>query len=152
MMTNEMMRPCTLWGETFDACDVKAVNDYLTFKEESAFPSGGHHGSVLIRDPFKGDISSPRFKTQRESYKAVLEAITAIADALNAPVLATDELIKDLPEGASFYCIENFETNRRYFPKHLIYECENKGFKESNALFWRMQKHWARGNGQPFLH
>lgn len=32
-MPNEMKRPCTLWGHTFDACDVKAVNDYLTFKE-----------------------------------------------------------------------------------------------------------------------
>jgi hypothetical protein len=96
-MTNEMMRPCTLWGQTFDACDVKAVNDYLTFEEESASPSMGYSCGVLIRAPFKGDIASPVYKNKRESYKAIIEAITTIADALNAPVLATEEVLAGLP-------------------------------------------------------
>lgn len=95
-MPNKMIRPCTLWGETFDACDVKAVNDYLTFEEESASPSMGYSCSVLIRDPFKGDIASPVYKNKIESYKAIAEAITTIAEALNAPVLATEEVLAGL--------------------------------------------------------
>ena len=101
-MPNEMIRPCTLWGQTFDACDVKAVNDYLTFEEESASPSMGYSCGVLIRDPFKGDIASPVYKNKIESYKAIMEAITTIANALNAPVLATKAVLAGLPQGSNF--------------------------------------------------
>lgn len=97
-MTNEeMMRPCTLWGKTFDACDVKAVNDYLTFNEESTSPSMGYNCGVLVRDPFKGDIASPTHKNKIESYKAIQEAISTIAEALNAPVVLTKAVFENLP-------------------------------------------------------
>jgi hypothetical protein len=100
-----MRRPCTLWGETFDAVGVKAVNDYLTFEEESASPSMGYSCSVLIRDPFKGDIASPVYKNKIESYKAIAEAITTIANALNAPVLATEEVLAGLPKDAKAFVV-----------------------------------------------
>ena len=103
-MINEI-RPCTLWGETFDAVGVKAVNDYLTFEEESASPSMGYSCSVLIRDPFKGDIASPVYKNKIESYKAIAEAITTIANALNAPVLATEEVLAGLPKDAKAFVV-----------------------------------------------
>ena len=103
-MPNEI-RPCTLWGETFDAVGVQAVNDYLTFEEESASPSMGYSCSVLIRDPFKGDIASPVYKNKIESYKAIAEAITTIANALNAPVLATDAVLAGLPKDAKAFVV-----------------------------------------------
>ena len=134
-MINEI-RPCTLWGETFDAVGVKAVNDYLTFEEESASPSMGYSCSVLIRDPFKGDIASPVYKNKIESYKAIAEAITTIANALNAPVLATDAVLAGLPKDAKIYTIDEKtgDALKCTFDEQFGWLCRTGHFDEASAL------------------
>jgi hypothetical protein len=100
-MTNEeMMRPCTLWGETFDAGDVLQVRntethvfiDLNTVKLINGHPVFGK----VIASPFYDECHV-------ESQKYTLEAITTIADALNAPVLATDAVLAGLPKDAKVW-------------------------------------------------
>jgi hypothetical protein len=99
-MTNEeMMRPCTLWGQTLDACKVVALNEE---RKESA----GHHVRVCISTPHPLNaydsmcvVLSPHFMPPLEAFQ---EVITTIADALNAPVLATEEVLAGLPTEAKF--------------------------------------------------
>ena len=121
-MPNEI-RPCTLWGETFDACDVKAINDYFTFEEESASFSMGYNCGVNVRnDPFRGDIASPTYKIKSESYQAIIEAITTIAEALNAPVLVTQAVLdamEKVPEARFF--IDNGEQKEKVNEWHFAF-------------------------------
>jgi hypothetical protein len=96
-MTNEMMRPCTLWGETFDAMRVKIVEIYMATSSEpfqvwveiwEENPDG------------TTPITHKKCFSENEIIIANREAITTIADALNAPVLATEVVMKDLPKDA----------------------------------------------------
>ena len=91
-MPNEI-RPCTLWGVTFDAMKVHSVTVTLELmrKEEIVL--------VRVRDEEEGFIyiKHPTSPNHKEA-DLLQEAITTIAKALNAPVLATDEVMKDLPE------------------------------------------------------
>lgn len=107
-MTNEeMMRPCTLWGETFDAGDVLQVRntethvfiDLNTVKLINGHPVFGK----VIASPFYDECHV-------ESQKYTLEAITTIADALNAPVLATEEVLAGLPKDAEIWVVESFSS------------------------------------------
>jgi hypothetical protein len=49
---------------------------------------------------------SPLVKTGEGRQALLLEAITTISDALNAPVLATEEVLAGLPKDAKVYTID----------------------------------------------
>ena len=91
-MTNEMMRPCTLWGYTFDSMSVTQVlstENYIV---------------VCLED--NTNFTSPFYIIQSQRY--IQEAITAIYNALNAPVLATDEVLAGLPKDAKLMTETHF--------------------------------------------
>jgi hypothetical protein len=92
-----------LWGETFDAGDVLQIRntethvfiDLNTVKLINGHPVFGK----VIASPFYDECHV-------ESQKYTQEAITTIADALNAPVLATEEVLAGLPKDAKVYTID----------------------------------------------
>ena len=107
-MTNEMMRPCTLWGETFDAMRVKIVEIYMATSSEpfqvwveiwEENPDG------------TTPITHKKCFSENEIIIANREDITTIADALNAPVLASPVVMKDLPKDAKAFILVNHESN-----------------------------------------
>jgi hypothetical protein len=83
-MPNEI-RPCTLWGHTFDAIGA------------SVLPSGRDMG-VYTKD---NRVIRFEFATREALEISYMEAITTIANALNAPVLATDAVLAGLPKDAN---------------------------------------------------
>jgi hypothetical protein len=85
-MPNEI-RPCTLWGHTFDAIGA------------SVLPSGRDMG-VYTKD---NRVIRFEFATREALEISYMEAITTIADALNAPVLATEEVLAGLPKDAKVW-------------------------------------------------
>lgn len=99
-MPNEI-RPCTLWGETFDVMDV------LSVWYHHALGGDTHFTAITLRDLKKGkyaqrQILSPSFDSKAKGMMTTKEAITAIAEALNAPVLATKKVLAGLPQGSDF--------------------------------------------------
>ncbi len=78
-MPNEI-RPCTLWGQTFDAIGA------------SVLPSGRDMG-VYTKD---NRVIRFEFATREALEISYMEAITTIAEALNAPVEAKDEVLAGL--------------------------------------------------------
>ena len=84
-MNNEI-RPCTLWGQTFDAIGA------------SVLPSGRDMG-VYTKD---NRVIRFEFATREALEIGYMEAITTIANALNAPVKATEEVLVGLPQGSDF--------------------------------------------------
>jgi hypothetical protein len=98
-MTNEeMFRPCTLWGQTFDAMDVlsiKSTENNIVIDLDTCKLINGHpiYGS-LIKSPFYDECPI-------ESMRYLHEAITTMASAFNAPVLATEEVLAGLPKDAN---------------------------------------------------
>lgn len=118
-MPNEMMRPCTLpasWKqpngrpiEPFDAME------YLYYKLNFSSNSIGTYGILLFKST--GVLRRATFccgEGKGDYYDYVLPAAKiechllslAIAEALNAPVLATEEVLKDLPEKGEFWTEE----------------------------------------------
>jgi hypothetical protein len=99
-MTNEMMRPCTLWGHTFDAMRVKIVEINMAISSEPFQV----WVEVWEENPDGAiPITHKKCFSEHEIIIANREAITTIADALNAPVLAKDEVLKDLPKDARIW-------------------------------------------------
>ena len=104
-MPNEMRRPCTLpasWKQTepFDAMKVHSVVVTLELirKEEIVLVSvrDEEDGFIYIKHP-----TSPNHKEA----DLLQEAITTIANALNAPVLATDAVLAGLPKDAKAFVV-----------------------------------------------
>ena len=90
-MTKEIFRPCTLWGMTFDACKVVALN-------EERKESEGHHVRVCVSTPHHSNpydslcvVLSPHFMPPLEAFQ---EAITTIAKALNPPIWVMDAVLE----------------------------------------------------------
>ena len=88
-MTSEMMRPCTLWGYTFDAM---SVTDVLSTENY-----------IVVGFEDNTNFTSPFYIIQSQRY--LQEAITAIYNALNAPVLATEEVLAGLPKDAKVWVV-----------------------------------------------
>jgi hypothetical protein len=98
-MFNEMRRPCTLpasWKqpngrpiEPFDAIGATVL------------PSGRDMG-VYTKD---GRVIRFEFATREALEIGYMEAITTIANALNAPVLATDAVLAGLPKDAKAFVV-----------------------------------------------
>lgn len=82
----KLHRPCTLWGQTFDACTTKGV---VVVENENGF--------VCFVQLKLGELlyNIPHIPIANESDVpcAVHEAITTIAQALNAPVKATQAVL-----------------------------------------------------------
>lgn len=101
MPNEEMMRPCTLWGHTFDATKVIQIL------------SSENHIVVCVED--NNTFMSPYYdECVVKSMQYLQEAITTIADALNAPVLAKEAVLKDLPNDAK--AIIDNQDNPCVFP------------------------------------
>ena len=88
-MPNEI-RPCTLWGQTFDAMKVVALN-------EERKESSEHHVRVCISTPHPTNpydslcvVLSPHFMPPLEAFRI---ANNAIAQALNPPIKVTQSVL-----------------------------------------------------------
>jgi hypothetical protein len=91
-MTNEIIRPCTLWGQTFDAIGA------------SVLPSGRDMG-VYTKD---NRVIRFEFATREALEIGYMEAITTIAQGLNPPIKVSKLVLKameEVPE-ASFWYVE----------------------------------------------
>jgi hypothetical protein len=91
-MTNEIIRPCTLWGQTFDAIGA------------SVLPSGRDMG-VYTKD---NRVIRFEFATREALEIGYMEAITTIAQALNPPIKVSklvSKAMEEVPE-ASFWYVE----------------------------------------------
>jgi hypothetical protein len=102
-MTKEIIRPCTLWGQTFDAMKVHSVIVTLELmrKEEIVL--------VRVRDEEDGFIyiKHPTSPNHKEA-DLLQEAITTIAKALNPLIEVTQAVLyamEKVPE-ASFWYVE----------------------------------------------
>jgi len=98
-MTKEMMRPCTLWGHTFDACDFN-MDYFEVFRNESDCNYNVYFLGTKIATVDEYADSFPIYR----------QIITTIADALNAPVLASKKVLAGLPTDAKALLIEKDGT------------------------------------------
>ena len=112
-MPNEI-RPCTLWGETFDAIGATVL------------PSGRDIG-VYTKDH---RVIRFEFATREALEIGYMEAITAIAEALNAPVLATDAVLAGLPDEGTVDC--TWEE----LPKFEVQVSPNENYDEEKEVMW----------------
>jgi len=113
-MPNEMRRPCTLpahWKQTepFDAMKIgtflyRPVPYHTQTKKKTEYRI-----ELFIND--SDSIFSPPARDKKELEQYKFEAITTIAEALNAPVLATDAVLAGLPKDAKVYEGVNHESN-----------------------------------------
>ena len=109
-MMNKLIRPCTLWDETFDALCVNDIirDDKLKNRKKFDFNVALYFlGNHFI-------IYSPYVQTRKEQDALFQEAITAIYNALNALVLATEEVLdamNKVPE-AQFWHVEGSVNTR----------------------------------------
>ena len=87
---NKLIRPCKLWGETFDAIDVSDIirNDKLENKKKFDFNVGLYFSQ---KPPFI--IESPCVHTLEEQSALFQEAITTIAKALNPHIWVMDAVL-----------------------------------------------------------
>ena len=99
-MPNEI-RPCTLWGQTFDACYVlKLSTSYVRANTHHVFIGGEwvssptETGRYVVVSTTSRRYFSPLVKTGEERQALLLEAITAIAKALNPPIRVTQKVLK----------------------------------------------------------
>ena len=91
-MMNRLVRPCTLWGQAFDAVDVLGVWYH------HALGAGTHFSAITLRDLEKGkyaqrQILSPSFDSEEKGRLMTLEAITTIAKALNPYIWVMDAVL-----------------------------------------------------------
>ncbi len=101
-----MIRPCTLpahWKQTepFDAMKIRTflcrpVPYHTQTKKKTEYRI-----ELFIND--SDSIFSPATTDHKELERYKFEAITTIAEALNAPVEAKDEVLKDLPKDAKVW-------------------------------------------------
>jgi hypothetical protein len=103
-MTNEMMRPCTLWGRTFDAVDVYKIRPTVELFRKIELVA------VEVRDVENDSwfFVDKAISSSASESDLFFEAITTIADALNAPVLATEEVLAGLPKDAKLMTETHF--------------------------------------------
>lgn len=127
MMPNEI-RPCTLWGKTFDACEVSGV--------QASYHVGSKTIYSITINFWNGDrIESPQIK-EVEDYtskkvKNELNHIQAlIYEALNPPVLATEAVLAGLPDEGTVDC--TWED----LPKFEVQVSPNKNYDEEEEVMW----------------
>lgn len=141
-MTNEMIRPCTLWGQTFDACYVdevcqcdKTLSRYeadAIIRGEKLDPRPKTSLQVIVWLCGKM-VRSKVVETYEDYYILFQETITTIADALNAPVLATKEVLAGLPRDANVVSIKNGRIVGT-----MVFDLEDEQWK---YLAWRNAPH-----------
>ena len=107
-MTKEMMRPCTLRGQTFDACDFNM--DY--------FEVFRHEGDCNYRVYFLNTKIATVYE-YADSYPIYRQAITTIAEALNAPVVLTKEVYENLPiDMYQLHYIDSYKPDYIYLARY----------------------------------
>jgi hypothetical protein len=116
-MTNEeIMRPCTWGGKLFDAYQnlniiEGGIDSSLTYYKTLSYSDV----KIIDNDGYLIVSKKCASAEKEDVLKVKMEAITAIADALNAPVLATEEVLAGLPKDASFWlCWKNQKIKARY--------------------------------------
>jgi hypothetical protein len=82
-MTNEMLRPCTLWDETFDACDFN-MDYFEVFRNE---------GDCNYRVYFL-NTKIATVDEYVDSFPIYRKIITTIAQALNPPIWVMDAVLE----------------------------------------------------------
>lgn len=109
-MMSRLVRPCTLWGETFDAISIQDIMRYNRFASRENFDLS--ISLCFAGNPFA--IESPCVHTLEEQSALFQEAITAIYNALNAPVQVTQAVLdamNKVPE-AQFWHVEGSVNTR----------------------------------------
>ena len=110
-MNNEI-RPCTLWGQTFDAIGA------------SVLPSGRDMG-VYTKD---NRVIRFEFATREALEIGYMEAITTIANALNAPVLATEEVLDAMKDAGGTYIAKSILVDAPDYSYNLHFDKQKKAF------------------------
>ena len=132
-MPNET-RPCTLWGQTFDACEVSGV--------QASYHVGSKTIYSITINFWNGDrIESPQIKeVEKYTSKKVRNELNHIQaliyEALNAPVLATEKVLAGLPKDAKIYTIDakTGDALKCTFDEEYGWVCRNGHFNEALAL------------------
>jgi hypothetical protein len=107
-MTNEdMMRPCTWGGKLFDAYQnlniiEGGIDSSLTYYKTLSYSDV----KIIDNDGYLIVSKKCASAEKEDVLKVKMEAITTISDALNAPVLATEEVLAGLPKDAKVYTID----------------------------------------------
>ena len=122
-MMIRMIRPCTLWGKTFEA--IKAFPVQCRHQKSDFFYIVISHEDFPWENIIKSQIVSAS-----EIYDLQREAIITIAEALNAPVLATKEVLAGLPDEGEFL-IQNVKWGCGYIDTDCIYTFRNNRFIDS---------------------
>ena len=108
-MTNEdMMRPCTWGGKLFDAYQnlniiEGGIDSSLTYYKTLSYSDV----KIIDNDGYLIVSKKCASAEKEDVLKVKMEAITTIADALNAPVLATDAVLAGLPKDAKAVLIDD---------------------------------------------
>jgi len=108
-MTNEeMMRPCTWGDKLFDAYQnlniiEGGIDSSLTYYKTLSYSDV----KIIDNDGYLIVSKKCASAEKEDVLKVKMEAITAIYNALNAPVLATDEVLAGLPKDAKAVLIDD---------------------------------------------
>ena len=143
-MPNEI-RPCTLWGQTFDACYVlKLSTSYVRANTHHVFIGGEwvssptETGRYVVVSTTSRRYFSPLVKTGEERQALLLEAITAIAQALNPPIKVTQAVLKameEVPEGNYTLIDINGTKHEALFDADGVYF----NYYKPNYMNWSMR-------------
>lgn len=120
-MRNEI-RPCTLWGETFDACNFH-MDYFEVFRNEEDCNYNVYFLGTKIATIDQYADSFPLYR----------QAITTIAEALNAPVLATEEVLAGLPKDAEALVFTGIYTS---IPYNLYWGRHRYSFGKDEVWFF----------------
>ena len=134
-MPNEMMRPCTLWGVTFDACYVlKLSTSYVRANTHHVFIGGewvsspAETGRYVVVSTTSRRYFSPLVKTGEERQALLLEAITTIAEALNPPIMVTQAVLNAMVEAGGAYIAKSILVDAPDYSYNLHFDNQKKAF------------------------
>lgn len=136
MTNNEMMRPCLPEGwelkEPFDANTF--VDDDLCVEFITQAIGSEITGDYGLR--FRGKVVDKGFFTYSDAQAEYRKAITTIADALNAPVLATEEVLAGLAKDAKVYTVDEKtgDALKCTFDNEFGWVCRTGHFNEALEL------------------
>jgi hypothetical protein len=100
-----------LWGETFDAYQNLNIIEGGIDSSLTCYKTLSYSDVKIIDNDGYLIVSKKCASAEKEDVlKVKMEAITTIADALNAPVLATEEVLAGLPKDAKIWVVESFSS------------------------------------------
>ena len=126
-MPNEMIRPCT--HEAFNDNEAFEAIGAVVSIVEGGISNGVQQFAVRL-DLADGHSEELDFENRGMAYYTYQSVLLAIYEALNAPVLATEEVLKDLPDEGTVDC--TWED----LPKFEVQVSPNENYNEEKEVMW----------------